>query len=213
MIVLLDLDGTVWDSEDGIVRCVDHALATLGRTVPPRAHLVRAIGPPLRSMLEHLGVPEEQLDDGVAAYRDRYLTVGVYESALYPGVTDMLDRLAADGHTLATATSKGEVPTRTMLDHFGITDRFAAVGAATMDGVATTKTEVLARVLRLLGDPPGSTCRMVGDRHYDVLGAADHGIDCIGATWGYGGAEELRQAGAVALAHHPTDVPVLVAQG
>jgi len=54
---------------------------------------------------------------------------------------------------------------------------------------------------------------MVGDRHYDVLGAADHGIDCIGATWGYGGAEELRQAGAVALAHHPTDVPVLVAQG
>jgi len=105
MIVLLDLDGTVWDSEDGIVRCVDHALATLGRTVPPRAHLVRAIGPPLRSMLEHLGVPEEQLDDGVAAYRDRYLTVGVYESALYPGVTDMLDRLAAAGGSRALMVS------------------------------------------------------------------------------------------------------------
>ena len=49
MIVLLDLDGTVWDSEEGIVRCIAHALGDLGMEVPPRPHLVAAIGPPLRN--------------------------------------------------------------------------------------------------------------------------------------------------------------------
>jgi len=210
VIVLLDLDGTVWDSEEGIVRSAVHALESLERTVPPRAHLVRAIGPPLHLMLAHLGVPDEHLDAGVTAYRERYLTTGVFESELYPGVTEMLDRLADDGHTLATATSKGEVPTHTMLDHFGLTDRFAVVGAATMDGTATTKSQVLARTLTALGDPRPDRCRMVGDRHHDVEGARAHGIDCIGATWGYGGAEELRDAGAAVLAHHPADVPGLV---
>jgi len=210
VIVLLDLDGTVWDSEEGIVRCIAHALGDLGMEVPPRPHLVAAIGPPLRMMLEALGVPEVHLDRGVAAYRDRYLTTGVFESELYPGVEAMLDRLAGDGHTLATATSKGEVPTRTMLEHFGLLPRFAVVGAATMDGTATTKVEVLARTLALLDEPDRDECWMVGDRHYDVRGAAAHGIPCVGATWGYGGAEELRVAGAAALAHHPADVPDLV---
>jgi len=212
VIVLLDLDGTVWDSEEGIVRCMVHALETLGRTVPPRPHLVGAIGPPLRRMLSDVGVPEALLDDGVAAYRDRYLSTGVYESALYPGVLDMLDRLADAGHTLATATSKGEVPTHTMLDHFGLMGRFEVIGAATMDGAATTKAEVLARTLAALDGPDAASCVLVGDRHYDVLGAAEHAIDCIGATWGYGGAEELREAGAAALAHHPADVRGLVAR-
>ncbi len=210
MIVLLDLDGTVWDSEEGIVRSMVHALESLDRTVPPRAHLVREIGPPLRSMLANLGVPDPLLDHGVDAYRERYLTTGVFESELYPGVVEMLDQLAEDGHTLATATSKGEVPTRTMLEHFGITERFAVVGAATMDGTATTKSAVLARTLSALGSPDADGCTMVGDRSYDVHGAAEHGIDCVGATWGYGGAEELREAGAAALAHRPGDVPGLV---
>jgi phosphoglycolate phosphatase len=39
---------------------------------------------------------------------------------------------------------------------------------------------------------------MVGDRSYDVAGAAKHGIPTIFALWGYGEAEEASQAAAVA---------------
>ena len=41
---------------------------------------------------------------------------------------------------------------------------------------------------------------MVGDREHDVKGAARNGLPCIGAVYGYGSAEELTGAGAVALA-------------
>jgi phosphoglycolate phosphatase len=210
MVVIWDLDGTVWDSEPGIAASLAHALRALGMADPPEEELRGFIGPPLQLMLGELGVPGHRLDDGVARYRERYLSVGVYEAELYDGAVAALDTLAAAGHRLATATSKGEDPTQVMLRHFGIADRFEVVGAATMDGVATTKAEVLARTLAALGDPDPAACWMVGDRHYDVTGSAAFGIPCIGATWGYGGTEELRMAGAAALAARPADVPPLV---
>jgi phosphoglycolate phosphatase len=208
--VIFDLDGTVWDSEPGILACMAHALGELGMDVPSHDVLRSHIGPPLRTMLAQVGLPERQLDDGVRLYRERYLTEGVYEATLYDGVVALLDAVAHDGHTLATATSKGEDPTLTMLEHFGIRDRFRVVGAATMDGAATTKSEVLARTLDGLGDPARSTCVLVGDRDLDVLGAASHDVDCIGAAWGYGGEDELRAAGAWAIAGAPADVPGLL---
>lgn len=210
--MIFDLDGTVWDSEPGILACMAHAMGELGLAVPDESVLRRHIGPPLRSMLADIGVPETSLDDGVRLYRERYLTIGVFEASLYEGVETLLDRVAADGHTLSTATSKGEVPTMTMLEHFGIVDRFEVIGAATMDGSATTKVEVLARTLERLDGPPPGTCVLIGDRDLDVAGAASHGLDCIGAAWGYGGAEELRSAGAWAIAASPADVPGLLAR-
>jgi phosphoglycolate phosphatase len=137
----------------------------------------------------------------------------VFEASLYEGVVEMLDGLAGSGHRLATATSKGEVPTRIMLDHFGLTDHFEVVGAATMDTTAVTKAQVLSRALAALGDPQPGQCVLVGDRSYDVEGAAAHGLHCIGATWGYGGADELRMAGAELLAARPLDVCALVDGG
>jgi len=44
---------------------------------------------------------------------------------------------------------------------------------------------------------------MVGDRRYDVSGAHANGIRAIGALWGYGGRDELEEAGADALAESP----------
>ena len=47
---------------------------------------------------------------------------------------------------------------------------------------------------------------MVGDREHDVKGAASNGLPCIGAVYGYGSAEELMAAGAVALADTVADL-------
>ncbi|MFJ4108883.1 HAD hydrolase-like protein [Oerskovia enterophila] len=49
------------------------------------------------------------------------------------------------------------------------------------------------------GLPPREEIIMVGDREHDVLGAAAHGIRCLGVSWGYAVPGELEDAGALAV--------------
>jgi phosphoglycolate phosphatase len=97
-----------------------------------------------------------------------------------------------------------------VIDHLGFAGRFAAIAGA-LDGERHTKADVIGVVLEQLGPVDGDHLVMVGDRRYDVEGAAAHGIDTIGVAWGYGSVAELGAAGAWAIAHHPSDVVALVA--
>lgn len=210
VIVIFDLDGTVWDSAEGIVGSLEHTFASFDLAVPDRAVLAANLGPPLQLMLAELGVPDELVDQATLRYRERYVEWGAYQASLYPGIVDAIDEVAAQGHRLATATSKGEGPTLQMLEHFGLTERFEVIGAASMDTSAITKEAVLTRTLERLGAPDPQRCWMVGDRSYDVTGAASHGIGCIGVSWGYGTTDELRVAGARHVIDRPDELPPLI---
>jgi phosphoglycolate phosphatase len=59
----------------------------------------------------------------------------------------------------------------------------------------------------LAAHPGGRDPVLVGDRSHDVLGAAAHGLPCIGAGWGPAEDGELETAGAAAIAATPADVP------
>lgn len=210
MIVIFDLDGTVWDSEEGIVGSLEHTFSSFGIEAPERSVLTANVGPPLQLMLAELGIPADLVDDATLRYRERYVEWGAYQAALYPGVLAAIDTIAESGHRLATATSKGEGPTRQMLEHFGITERFEVIGAASMDTSAITKSAVLERTLDALAHPDADECWMVGDRSYDVTGSATFGIPCIGVLWGYGSESELVDAGAAHLVADPAELPPLI---
>jgi phosphoglycolate phosphatase len=51
---------------------------------------------------------------------------------------------------------------------------------------------------------------MVGDRKFDVLGARAHELPCVGVLWGIGSEQELRDAGAAALARAPSELVALL---
>jgi phosphoglycolate phosphatase len=207
-LVLLDLDGTLTDSAPGIVACLRYALAGMGRPLPADDEVRRHLGPPLRvTFTEHYGMSDDEAVLAIDLYRERYHDVGLFENAVYPGIEAMLDALAARS-TLAVATSKPTVSARRILEHFGLLDRFTVVAGADLDGGRESKAAVVAHALDLLG-ADGRDAVMVGDREHDVLGAAVHGIPAIGVLWGYGDADELRAAGAAALAEQPQDVPDL----
>ena len=188
-VVLFDLDGTIWDSIPGIVASLRHALEVVRVEVPDEP-LQRFVGPPLAAMLADVGVPGDRIELGCTAYRERYHREGVYQARLYPGARLLLDDLARAGLRLATATSKGEVATAIMLDHFELTGLFTVVGAASMDSTRHSKLDVIASVLERLEPFDPSTTTMVGDRHYDIEGGRHFGLRTVAVTWGYGSAEE-----------------------
>jgi phosphoglycolate phosphatase len=214
--VLLDLDGTLSDSEPGILRSLQWACEQEGFPIPNDAQVRSVIGPPFEVGLPSIGIPDNDLERVINRYRERYESIGAYENTMYEGIVEMLDNLADAGLVLAVATAKPEQTAHPILDYFGISSRFAVRAGATMTSERRNKADVIAHALRVLeihADPDlGDHVIMVGDRDHDVLGAMTHGIACVGVNWGYGTPEELLTAGAVALAESPADVVRLAQQ-
>jgi phosphoglycolate phosphatase len=194
--VLLDLDGTLVDSAPGILGSLREAFAELDVPLPPGGLPHTLLGPPLYTSLPGL-VGDEIAPTLLATYRRIYGERGLLASPAFAGVDALLDTLRTAGVRMAVATSKAEVYAERIVAHRGWTDVFATVCGDTLDGERPTKADVVGEALRRLGD--SRTAIMVGDRLHDVVGARKHGLDCLGAGWGYAAPGELEEAGAVAV--------------
>lgn len=197
--IFFDLDGTLTDSGEGIINCATLALNHFGLHVPSREEMRVFVGPPLDQTFIRFGVPADQTSEAIRVFRSRYMTVGKYENFPYPGVREMLAQLKEQGHRLFVATSKPEVQAKDILRHFELSEFFEKICGATLDGSRSHKEDVIRYLLSQVEDV--ENILMVGDTAYDVIGAAAHKIPCIGVTWGYGLAEDMEQAGAIALVH------------
>jgi phosphoglycolate phosphatase len=190
--VLLDLDGTLVDSAPGILSSLRAAFDELGLEWPGIGREV--LGPPLYVTLPRF-VGKQATPALVAAYRRHYATDGLRASPPFPGVPELLDELADTGRRLAVATSKAETYAVEIIRQQGLAGYFATVCGDTLDAARPRKADVISEALRRLGGSAAAV--MVGDRAQDVEGARAHGLDCLGAGWGYGDPGELEDAVAV----------------
>jgi phosphoglycolate phosphatase len=200
--VLLDLDGTLVDSREGIVRSLQHGFAACGLATPDEETLAGLIGPPFSEALPRLGLDDLMVRRVIDAYRTRYAPIGMFEASVYPGITDLLDELVRRGITLALATSKPEPFAEVIVGHFGLRANLAVVAGATFDESRGRKSEVVAHALGQLPAASAANTLMVGDREHDVHGAAANGLRCVGVTWGFGSRRELQEAGAWQIIDH-----------
>ena len=121
--VLFDLDGTLTDPAEGIVRCIQHSLSTLDIYCPPAEELTRYIGPPLREVFVSIceSTDETLVERAVTVFRERFSTIGLYENTPYADVPRMLTTLRSD-YQLFVATSKPQVYAEKILNHFSLAD-------------------------------------------------------------------------------------------
>ncbi|GAC69460.1 HAD hydrolase-like protein [Gordonia soli] len=190
--LLVDLDGTITDSFAGIAASFRHALAEVGAPAPADDVVVGIAGPPMIDTLRAIGLDPATADRAMAAYRERYTSVGWLENAVFDGMGGVLADLAASGRRLAVATSKNEATAIRILEHFGLADHFEVIAGASDDGTRRRKWQVIDSALERLGiavDPetgtPEAPVVMIGDRSHDVEGAARFGIPAIVVGWGY----------------------------
>lgn len=195
--VLLDLDGTLTDPAPGIRKAAALGLAHFGIEETNEHYLNRFIGPPLReTYCEQYGLTPAQAEEATAVYRSYYDGEGLFENTPYPGIHDLLRAVRATGRKTILATCKPEELAKRIVHRFQLDSLLDVVAGASLDASAAQKKDVVKRALSLCGNPPPSDCIMVGDRKYDVEGAAANGIDTVGVLYGYGCYEELLAAGA-----------------
>ncbi len=188
--ILWDVDGTLVDASEGILRRLTVTLEHFGRRAPTRGELSHWIGPPMfESFQANVGMTPEQATEAVTYYRGLNKSEGYTVSArLYPGVADLMHELRAAGIPQSTASSKPEVQVVALMDHFDLApDLDAIVGASLDERTLSTKADIVREALRRLAANGVDISRpvLIGDRHHDVEGGADAGVPVIFVRWGF----------------------------
>ena len=182
--VIFDLDGTLVDSSEGIIRATEESLRILGYPAMSHDDIRSCIGPPIgNSIIERNGLGKDELAKFNTVFRDLYKNKYLMDVSVYPSIMDLLRDLGKH-HFIGIATNKRIDYTETLLKNLGIADHCDTVEGLDME--ETLSKEDL--VLRCIGSSGAKTCEiiMVGDTLSDSSAAERCGIDFVGVTFGFG---------------------------
>ena len=203
-IIFFDLDGTLTDAGPGIKACINYALNKMNfKKLGMDSDWV--VGPSLWGTFKKLGIPEENLNEAVNLYRERYNVKGYLENSVYLGIPGQLAILLEMGYVLSLATSKPTVSASAILEYFDLTRYFSYEFGSNLDGSLSDKPILLKHALAVTGFEPNNAL-MIGDRQYDIIGAKSNLIKSVGVSYGYGSTNELREAGADLLVEKPAEL-------
>lgn len=189
--VIFDMDGTLTDSEPGIINCLYYAFDKLGLAAPDYQVLRKFLGPPLvESFIKYCGMSEEEAIHATRLYRERYGTKGWKENAVYPGIRNLLRALHHAGSYLSVATGKPHEASDRILKAFDLHEHFNALAGPMPHEHFADKEDL---IIRSLNGFSGKGV-MIGDRASDILAAKCLGMDSVGVLWGYGSKAELEEA-------------------
>ena len=209
--VLFDLDGTLTDSEPGIINSIEYALKKYDIKIENEADLRKFLGPPLKESFKLIcGFSEEKAEQAVEFYREYFKEKGIFENNVYQGVVELLESLKAKNKRLIVATSKPEPFTYRILEHFDLLKYFDFAAGSNLDNTRCKKDEVISYALNSCGITDLKSAIMIGDREHDIIGANKVGIASIGVLYGYGDLQELETAGATYIAKDTDDIYKIV---
>ncbi len=212
--ILFDLDGTITDSEEGIIRSIKYCLSRYGITDHDPLLLRKFIGPPLvQSLALYYNFTPEEATKAVGYYREYFSEKGIYENRLYDGIEGLLKTLDDKGKINILATAKPTFFAKKIIDYFKIDPYFKHIVGSNMDGTRMDKSEIIAYIIDLLHVVPPDNLVMIGDRMSDMISAKNLGIDTIWVNYGYGDDKELKDSDPVHIAETVDDLyPILLSE-
>lgn len=210
--ILLDFDGTIMDTSEGIKKSFDKVVEYFNLNIPDKSIYNKMIGPPLKESFRNVFyIKESELDKAVEVYRSYYSQIGMYEATPYSGLCNLLKELRGKGKKLFVATSKPEVYTRSILEKKDMLNLFDFVGGSDLEEKKrVNKVDVIRYVLSVNNIEEKNECVMVGDTFYDINGAKSVGIDSIGVLYGFGTKDSLQSSCANYIVNNVQELSCLL---
>ena len=195
--IIFDLDGTLSDSKEGITKSVQYALEKVGIIEENLDNLNHFVGPPMvEEYMKSYGMSEEKAYETLDYYRERYVPTGIYETKIYPGIKEILEAVKQKDLKIGMATSKPEGMAEDVAKYLEIFDYFDIICGADLHGPIQSKASVLNKLFET-SDFKKDESVLIGDIKFDVEGATEVGIDCVGVSWGTGTKDEMLDRGAL----------------
>ena len=194
-LIAFDMDGTLVDSTNIVVSCVNRTLAHYGK--PPLT---------MEEILPHFGIGARILLDGVTKaaglqvdmdecfsfYDNLYRTDPTLKGAAFEGVEDTLRELKKRGIRLVVLSNRPHHQTQLIVGNTlpGLLDEVYGERAGIPRKPDPSALKTILRENQCTEDE----CLYVGDMAIDMEHAENAGVTGIGCLWGFGGAEALTKA-------------------
>jgi phosphoglycolate phosphatase len=190
--IFFDLDGTLSDSREGILRSFNYALTKMGGDKIDISVINNYIGPKLTDSFKKLLnlKSEEEALKAVDCFREDYTVKGYKINKLYPEIPNVLKKLQAMHYNLFVATSKREDVAVNVIKYFNLEKFFKKIYGG---GTTLSKDKLLKKIL-IENELVANECIMIGDTNYDFKAAKINQMVSIGVSWGFGTKEELQNA-------------------
>lgn len=194
---MLDLDGTLVDSLDGLCEAAAKAVKHVGYPVPSREAVASYIGSGAPRLLHRSltgdpnGIAEDEIfQPAFEAFTDHYYTCCIHGTQLRRDALEVLSLLREQGRVMAVLTNKPARPTKRILEHLGLMEHFEVVISPEDVGVKKPDPRGLIEAVQRLGVPSGV---MVGDSRVDLKTAAAAGMAFVGIRGGYNHGTDLQK--------------------
>lgn len=192
-LLIFDWDGTLVDSIDWIVHCVQTAAVKSGCTVPPPQAIKDIIGLSIQEAMNAL-FPEVEFaiqKQMVTHYSTTFFSKQTTSEDLFVGVEEMLVQLKQIGYQLAVATGKTRAGLDKVLQSTGIGELFCITRCAD-ETASKPHPLMLEEIMQHTGISPERTL-MIGDSIHDLKMAQNAQVSAIGVTCGAHSKQILQQ--------------------
>jgi phosphoglycolate phosphatase len=206
-VLIFDWDGTLVDSIDWIVACLQSGAEEAGFTPPEAAAARSVIGLSLAEALHRLfpGVTDARLATLVEAYRRHYFGRETTAGDLFEGVPETLSSLRDSGYRLAIATGKARTGLDRALRATGMSTLFDATRCAD-ETASKPHPAMLNEIMESLRATP-ERALMIGDSVHDSTMAANAGIAFVGVTCGADNEDALAASNPLACVSLVSELP------
>lgn len=187
--VLFDLDGTLIDTNELIIKSFEHTFSKYGFSFT-REEIMDFNGPPLRDTFTSLN--KEFAEEMLETYRSHNHLIHDQYIKLFPNIIETLDILKEKKVPVGIVTAKMRVGVDLGLKLTGLDQYFKTI--VTIDDVTNPKPhpESVIKAMKELNGEPKSTI-MVGDNYHDILAGKNARVLTAGVAWSHRGEEFLKQ--------------------
>lgn len=205
-LIIFDWDGTLVDSIDWIVHCIQQAAEHYACPVPEPQAVKDVIGLSIENALKTLfpNVDGEIRQNMAAHYGQTFFSKQIGPDDLFPGVYEMLQQFRQDGYRLAVATGKKSSGLAQAIEATGVAELFCATRCSDQTASKPNPLMIDEIVAELAADKHRTL--MVGDSVHDLQMALNAEISAIGVTCGAHSRATLQQYNPLLCLNYPTDL-------
>jgi phosphoglycolate phosphatase len=190
--ILFDLDGTLTNPRLGIGNSLKYALRQMQIDGFSNEILEQFVGPPLQDSFKRLfGMNDRSTALAVEHFRTYFGEKGLFENEPYEGIGELLEALHLSGKRVYVVTSKLEKYAKMIMQHFEFDRYLDDLQGAEATGEHSGKGFLIEQLMARNRIKPSASVVMIGDTHYDLIGAQENNISSIAVGYGFGTAESL----------------------